>query len=87
VGGVLVVTSKKDIPFWDSLINCDSGSTDLMSQAKFHCYTDPLSKRRKFGAFRIASHDIVLTTFDVSWWFFFLCLLFLPSLKTFQALI
>jgi hypothetical protein len=66
VGGVLVVTSKKDISFWENLINCDSGSEELMTGAKIHCYTDSLSKRRKFGAFRIASHDIVFTTFDVS---------------------
>jgi hypothetical protein len=65
VGGVLVVTSKKDIPFWDTLLGCESSSSELMAQAKYHCYTDPLSKRRKFGAFRIASHDVVLTTFDV----------------------
>ena len=63
---MLVVTSKKDIPFWENLINCGSSSTVLMKEAKLHCYTDPLSKRRKFGAFRLASHDIVLTTFDVS---------------------
>lgn len=67
VGGVLIVASKKDIAFWDTLINCESSSRDLRTEAKFHCYTEPLSKRRKFGAFRIASHDIVLTTFDVSW--------------------
>lgn len=58
-GGTLVVTSKKDLDSWEKAIR-------NIASAKLHLYTDTLAKRRKFGAYRVASYDFVLTTFDVS---------------------
>lgn len=57
-GGTLIVTFKKDLDQWECALRA-------IPCANFLSYTDTLGRRRKLGAYRAASYDFVLTTFDV----------------------
>lgn len=57
-GGVLMITSKANIEQWERCARNYYSSS-------FHSYTAPLSQRRKFGATRLSTFDIVMSTLGV----------------------